>query len=146
MAKVGIVILCGKLNFTVGSVTDEDRFATPLDGGRLPEGDGSKVNLDRAQGEDVGRRRHGVDELEDGNAHSRRGNELGRAEDKVGERTLRRVARHVSMRVVVVVVIVACGKGPGRASGGRHDLARLGVFGRRHGRGCRAARLLTSWR
>lgn len=142
MAKVSIVILCGKLNFTVGAVTDEDRFATPFDGGRFPEGDGSKVDLDRAQGENVGGRRHGVDELEDGNAHSRRGDELGRAKDEVGEGTLGRVARHMPMRVVVVVVIVACGKGPGRASGGRHDLARLGVVGRRYGRRCRAARLL----
>ena len=50
------------LHFGFGAAADEDRLATPLDCYRLADLDPRKVDFDRAEGQNVGRRVHDIDE------------------------------------------------------------------------------------
>lgn len=110
MAKLLIVVQLCKGNLLVGAMSNKHRLSAPLDRSRFAQRDGSKVNFDRAFREDVRGGRHSVDKFENKDADGGGSDEFGGAEDHVGEGALGRVATHVAVRMVVVVIDVADGK------------------------------------
>lgn len=113
VSELYTVIRGGERDLIFGAVANEDGLAAPLDGGGLTQGDGAEVDLDGALCKHVCGGGHGVDELEDDDSGGRCRNELSGAKDEISEGALGGVARHVAMRVVVVVVAVADRQRPG---------------------------------
>ena len=95
------------LDVLLGAPAHEHGLAAPLDRDGLAGGDLGEVDLERGHGQDVGRRRHREDKLEDGEAEGRGVDEAAAREDEVGEGALGVVPRG-ELLVGVGVVAVFC--------------------------------------
>lgn len=76
------------LNLRLSPVTNEDRLATPFDDDVLALGNAGELDLHLGHGQNVGGRRHALEELRDGGLRDGGGEDTQRTNHEVGEGTV----------------------------------------------------------